>query len=34
MIGNQEYALTDAEIFLDPEVNQLGYTFMVSINKV
>jgi len=29
----QEYALTDAEIFLDPEVNQLGYTFMVSINK-
>ena len=30
----QEYALTDADIFLDPEVNQLGYTFMVSVNKV
>merc|ERR1712033_105321 len=29
----QEYALTDADIFLDPEVNQLGYTFMVSVNK-
>jgi len=29
----QEYALTDADIFLDPEVNQLGFTFMVTINK-
>merc|ERR1711942_237642 len=30
----QEYALTDNDIFLDPEVNILGASAMVSINKL
>merc|ERR1719348_1692696 len=30
----QEYALTDSEIFLDPEVNQIGASFMVTINSL
>jgi len=30
----QEYVLTDADIFLDPEVNQLGFTFMVTVNQI
>merc|ERR1712215_172152 len=30
----QEYALTDSEIFLDPEVNILGASAIVSINKL
>jgi len=30
----QEYALTDSDIFLDPEVNILGASAIVSINKL
>jgi len=30
----QEYALTDSTIFLDPEVNILGASAMVSVNKL
>merc|ERR1719348_2085878 len=30
----QEYALTDADIFLDPEVNQLGASAMSSVNQL
>jgi len=30
----QEYALTDNELFLDPEVNQIGASFMVTINSL
>ena len=30
----QEYALTDSEIFLDPEVNICGASAIVSINKL
>jgi len=30
----QEYALTDSEIFLDPEVNQLGASAMSSVNQL
>ena len=33
-LGYQEYVLTDNEIFLDPEVNILGASAMVSINKL
>ena len=28
------YALTDADIFLDPEVNILGARFMSTVNSV
>merc|ERR1740131_859029 len=30
----QEYALTDNELFLDPEVNQIGANFMITINQL
>jgi len=30
----QEYALTDNPLFLDPEVNQIGASFMVTINSL
>ena len=30
----QEYFLTDADIFLDPQVNEWGYTYMATVNNV